>query len=249
MGDALGDRMKQYEGMETERASMPRLPIVVRIDGKGFSNWTAGLGLPFDERLQQLRVEVTRKLVEEFGATIGYCQSDEISLVLLSPREKSRPYCGGKFQKIVSHTASAATAFWNSMVPLYLPEKIGVPAMFDSRAWCVPDLEEAANALLWRERDATKNSVCAAARALYKHDDILGQSLAKMQDMLFRKGVNWNDYPDWAKRGTYLGWKTSSDSISGAERRAVRVLNLPPAGKIENLPEVLFSGAEPLLKQ
>jgi tRNA(His) 5'-end guanylyltransferase len=46
--DALGDRMKLYEQIEAGRAAIPRLPILVRIDGKGFSSWTKGLGRPYD---------------------------------------------------------------------------------------------------------------------------------------------------------------------------------------------------------
>jgi tRNA(His) guanylyltransferase len=264
--DALGDRMKMYEGMETGRVSMPRLPLMIRIDGKGFSNWTRGLRYPFDERLQALRVEVTKRLVEALGARAGYCQSDEISLALWAEDEKSSLYCGGKLQKIVSHSASMATAFWNLLVPIYLPEKAGLPAMFDSRAWSVPDLDEAANVFWWRELDATKNSVSMAARSVYSHKEIFGKTSSEMQEMLFKKGINWNDYPVWAKRGTYLGRRPFGRTLTAEEiellppkhdarrnpdmvvtRSGVLDLNLPPLGKVTNRVDVLFRGADPIL--
>ena len=264
--DALGDRMKMYEGMETGRVGMPRLPLMVRIDGKGFSRWTRGLRYPFDERLQALRVEVSRKLVEELGAVAGYCQSDEITLMLWARDTKTALYCGGKFQKIVSHSASMATAYWNQLVPEFLPEKVGQPAMFDARAWNVPTQEEAVNVFLWREWDASKNSVSMAARAYYSSKEIFGKNSPEMQEMLFKKGINWNDYPVWAKRGTYLGRRTFNRKLTPDElsqlpprhdarrnpdmvitRTGVTVLDLPPLGQIANRIGVIFDGDEPIM--
>ena len=268
MSDALGERMKLYEGMETGRAGMPSLPLMIRIDGKGFSNWTRGLKYPFDERLQALRVETTRKLMEEFGAIVGYCQSDEISLILWAREAKTALYCGGKFQKVVSHSASCATAFWNQLVPEFLPEKVGRPAMFDARAWNVPTREEAVNTLRWRELDATKNSVSMAARSLYSHKEITGKTSSEMQEMLFLKGVNWNDYPAWAKRGSFLGRRSLERTLTPAEiealpprhfarnnpdmkvsRQQIQELDLPPLGSTSNPVEIIFEGAAPIFKK
>lgn len=262
--DALGDRMKLYEGIETGRAGIPRLALMIRIDGKKFSSWTRGLVYPFDERLQALRVEVTKQLVEALGARVGYCQSDEISLALWAEDEKTSLYCGGKFQKIVSHSASMATAFWNQLVPKFLPEKAELPALFDSRAWNVPDLDEAANVFLWRELDASKNSVSMAARSVYSNKEIFGKTSSEMQEMLFRKGIDWNNYPAWAKRGTYLGRRFFGRTLSAEEiallppkhdarknpsmivdRSAVVDLDLPPLREVSNRVDVLFRGAKP----
>jgi tRNA(His) guanylyltransferase len=259
--DALGDRMKMYEGMETERRSMPRLPLMVRIDGKGFSKWTRGLQYPFDPRLESLRVATTKHLVREMGAVVGYCQSDEITLAMWAQCQKTSLYCQGKFQKVVSHAASITTAVFNSLVPQYLPEKVGTPAMFDARAWCVPSLEEAANVLLWREQDASKNSVSMAARSVYSHSQIVNKSCAEMQEMLFQAGINWNDYPDWAKRGTYVARRENLRAFSTEEleslppkhearrnpnlkvlRNDIVVLDLPPIGTLPNRVEILFKG-------
>lgn len=53
MNDALGDRMKLYEGAEAQRRLIPLLPAIIRLDGKGFHNWTRCLKRPYDERLVQ----------------------------------------------------------------------------------------------------------------------------------------------------------------------------------------------------
>lgn len=178
MTDALGDRMKLYEQAEAGRAALPLLPVCLRLDGRSFSAWTRGLQRPFDPRLSALMIEVTTKLVEETGALVGYTQSDEISLVLYSDDPKSELWFAGKLQKLTSVAASFATAHFNARVPALLPERSGRLACFDCRAWTVPSLEEAANVLVWREVDATKNSVSMAAREFYSHRALHGHGRA-----------------------------------------------------------------------
>lgn len=264
--DDLGDRMKLYEGREAQRRALPGLPVIVRIDGKGFSKWTKGLKYPFDERLEQCRQHTMRRLITETGALMGYHQSDEMSLVLYSGTSKSQIYADGRYQKIVSHTASMAANAWRKAVKLYIPEKDGLDADFDSRAWEVPSLEEAANALMWREWDASKNSVSMAARSVYSHKEINGKNGSEMQDMLMEKGINWSQYEAWAKRGTFMGRRSYDRVLSPEElealppkhnarlnpgmvvtRSEIQVLDLPQMAKIKNRVEVLL-GALPVVE-
>ena len=103
MGDDLGDRMKRYEGGDT---FMPLLPVLVRLDGKNFSNFTKGLERPYDERLSKLMVATATVLAEETNAAIAYTQSDEITLVLFSSCFKSQIYFNGKASKVISILAA-----------------------------------------------------------------------------------------------------------------------------------------------
>jgi tRNA(His) guanylyltransferase len=44
---AIGDRMKLYEAASD--SFLPwRLPVILRVDGRGFHRYTNGLGRPFD---------------------------------------------------------------------------------------------------------------------------------------------------------------------------------------------------------
>ena len=52
--DALGDRMKAYEKIETMQKFPPNSILCVRIDGRSFSKFTKGLQRPYDERLSKL---------------------------------------------------------------------------------------------------------------------------------------------------------------------------------------------------
>jgi hypothetical protein len=45
--------------------------------------------------------------------------------------------------------------------------------------------------LIWRELDATRNSIQMAAQALYSHTQLHQKNTARMQEMLWQKGINW----------------------------------------------------------
>jgi tRNA(His) guanylyltransferase len=265
VGDVMGDRMKGYEAVEAQRRLMPLLPAVVRLDGRGFSRWTGGLKRPFDPRLSTCMIELTRALVEETNARVGYTQSDEISLILYSNRTTSQLYFDGRVQKICSCLAGFAALTFAGLVRAHIPEKSARPAMFDCRVWNVPTLEEASNAILWREYDATKNSIEMAARCYYSHNALLGKHGGEMQELLHRKGVNWNDYPAFFKRGSYIQRRVITRAFTAeqiellppkhaartnpnlvVERSEIRPLDLPPLNRVKNRVDVLIHGADPI---
>jgi tRNA(His) guanylyltransferase len=266
--DEFGNRMKLYEGKESDRTFLPLLPICVRLDGKGFSKFTKGLQRPYDIRLITLMGLVTKFLVEETDARIGYTQSDEISLIIYSENYKSQTYFDGRIQKIVSTLASLTTAKFNQLKPEYIPEKANKLACFDCRAWQVPNQIEAVNNILWREKDATKNSISMAAQHYYSHKELLNKNSKQKQEMLFEKGINWNDYPDNFKRGTYVIRKRVSKKFSVEdleklppkhralqepdlviERSEVNLVTLPPLASISNKIGVIFGGEDPILEK
>ena len=165
---SLGDRMKSYEFPSTSRKAFKGQPMVVRLDGKSFHNFTKGLKRPYDERLSKLMVATTMALVDRFQAKVGYTQSDEISLVWNIECDSSAEFpFDGRFQKMESLLASYATAFFNKKLAEFLPEKEDELPTFDARAFVVPNLMEAYHALLWRQQDATKNAISMAAQIAY----------------------------------------------------------------------------------
>ena len=104
--DDFGDRMKLYEGAESSRRLMPLLPIMARLDGRSFHSFCRGLNRPFDERFKSLMVSVTKFLVEETNAVVGYRQSDESSLCWYSDNIKSQVFFDGRIQKMCSILAA-----------------------------------------------------------------------------------------------------------------------------------------------
>ena len=75
--------------------------------------------------------------------------------------------------------------------------------MFEARCFNLPH-HDVVNYFIWRQQDATRNSVSMAAQAEYSPKQLHGKKNADMQDMLMAVGVNWNDYPTRFKRGMAL---------------------------------------------
>ena len=180
----LEDRMLSYESREARRTFIPRLPIMVRLDGRSFHKVTRHCECPFDAGFHSLMVAVAKTLAGETTAPVAYVQSDEITLALWYDNRDAEPYFGGRVQKIVSSLAGMASAEFNAVGGGYVGSLPSIPATFDCRAWQVPSLEEAANVLIWREQDASRNSVQMAARAVFSHKECHGKNASELQDML-----------------------------------------------------------------
>ncbi|WP_189523692.1 MULTISPECIES: tRNA(His) guanylyltransferase Thg1 family protein [unclassified Mesorhizobium] len=203
--DTLGDYLKSIEGAETSRRGLPGQAVYIRIDGNRFSKFTKGMERPFDRRMSAAMIETAKGLVTEFGAALGYTQSDEISLVLWEPVPTSELAHGGKFQKLASRTASKATHLFyraamanglEAFVERQFPE-------FDSRAFAV-SLEDAAKAIYWREMDARKNAIQMAARHHFSAKALHEKHADDQLAMLAGAGVDFDAFPTFFKRGTLI---------------------------------------------
>lgn len=263
--DELGDRMKAYEQRETDRRFMNFIPVIARMDGRGFSRWTRGLRRPYDENLSQVMIEVTRQLVKETGARIGYTQSDEITLVMMIDEVGRKMMFDGKAQKLCSILASLTTSCF--LVECMkrggeLAERAMRGAQFDARIFQVPSRTEAANAVLWREQDAVKNAITMAARSFYEHADLQGKSGIEMQAMMLAKGQDFNDYPSFFRRGSFLQVRSRTETLPedvltriGVDRndvdqavftrRSIERIEMPAFAKVVNREDVIFESAEP----
>lgn len=229
--DSLGDRMKEYESVSKNRL-MKRTPVIIRIDGKSFHVFARGFAKPFDDVLIKTMQETTKYLCEHIqGCVMGYTQSDEITLVLEDYHDINvGTWFDYEVQKMCSIAASMATMvfnkefervstlWWmthspNANVTQEEYEKIckqyetyekaiSKGAMFDARCFNVPK-DDVTNCVLWRQQDATRNSIQMVAQANFSHKELQGKSCNMLQDMLHeQRGINWNDFPVHKKRGT-----------------------------------------------
>ena len=229
----LGDRMKNnYENI-TRYYLTRRMPVIIRVDGRSFHTFTKGFKKPFDDVLVKTMQDTMKYLCENVqGCVLGYTQSDEISLVLTDYAELTTDaWFGNNLQKMCSVSASMATLAFNKFFSgrvqefMYdccdefgddvLPEKQNDyelahnvyfkkfnSAMFDSRVFTIPK-EEVCNYLIWRQQDATRNSIQSVGQANFSQKELHGKSCNDIQDMLMiQKGINWNDYSTTLKRGS-----------------------------------------------
>ena len=75
-------------------------------------------------------------------------------------------------------------------------------AMFDARVFNIPK-EEVTNCIYWRQLDASRNSIQMVGQANFSHKELQNKSCSNIQDMLMtQKGINWNDFPTYQKRGS-----------------------------------------------
>ena len=210
----LGDRMKNnYENISRYYLTR-RMPVIIRIDGKSFHTFTRGFKKPFDDVFVKTMQDTMKYLCENIqGCVLGYTQSDEISLVLVDYAELTTDaWFGNNLQKMCSVSASMATMAFNKFFYINMPadeENSGTyykalekGAMFDSRVFTIPK-EEVCNALIWRQQDATRNSIQSVGQANFSQKELHGKSCNNIQDMLMiQKGINSNDYATTLKRGS-----------------------------------------------
>lgn len=214
MNDPIGDRMKRYE-RASKSALTWRLPVIVRIDGRAFHTYTRDCDRPFDESLVAAMNACAAAVCEDAqGAALAYVQSDEISILLHGYRRLgSQPWFDNEVQKIVSISASIAAATMTALSPLIFGEiKL---ASFDARAFVLPEAE-VCNYFIWRQQDATRNALRMVAGTHYSHRDLHEKNTSEMQEMLFAKGVNFNNVPTHHKRGRCVTRGTYE--VNGATR-------------------------------
>lgn len=215
--DSLGDRMKTYEAVP-KNYLMRRTPVIIRIDGCHFHSFTRKFKKPFDNVFMEAMKWTTFDLCSHIqGCVMGYTQSDEISLVLCDyKRLNSAAWFDDQVQKICSVSASMASSFFvrafdtmvddltdGDVVPeIYRSAYQSGTPYFDARCFNLP-VEEVCNYMIWRQQDATRNSILGLAQSLYSHKEMQGVSCKALQDKMFEeKGVNWNDLETPKKRGT-----------------------------------------------
>jgi len=207
MKDALGDRMKEYE--KRSKTQLPRRSYcLMRLDGKNFSKYCAKLKKPFDAGFAEDMNETAAFLCKEIqGAKFAFVQSDEISILITDFDDiKSEGWFDYDVQKMTSISASLASNKFNEMRlkrSLSTLENFRFGA-FDCRVWSVSDPFEVANTFLWRQKDCTRNSITMATLSVYSDKEQKGKNSDEKQEMLFQKGINWNDYPVRFKRGGFI---------------------------------------------
>lgn len=266
--DPMSIRMKSFEDFSTNTSLFPKLPICLRLDGRGFSKLTKklkGAGNPFNQAFFDCMLDLTKFLVKETNALIGYTQSDEITLIVNPGAKIEDTVFGGRLQKIASVFAAMASVEFNFILEENDLEQLSARSpVFDCRVWNVPSKEEAANVLLWRERDATRNSLTMAALAYYNHKEVLHKNSSDKHEMLHQKEVNWNDYPIHFKRGIYVRSNTVTSKYSTEDlgklppqhaarknpnleiiRKEYVEIDMPPFEQVVNRADVIFKQEDP----
>lgn len=180
--------------------------IIVRLDGRSFTKFTKknNFQKPFDGVFQDA-MEVTLMHLMDIGfrTVYGYSQSDEFSILLHIDDDTFNR----KTRKINSIFASSAGAVFS----LYMQQ----PVAFDSRVIPLPNIKLVCDYFDWRQEDAFRNALNSYCYwQLRKEGDSPSDAQAYLnkysfqdkQDLLFSRGINFNNVTNWHKRGFGAYW-------------------------------------------
>lgn len=233
----LDRRMRVFETAH-DLCILPDMYMVARLDGRGFTRLLRerhAFEAPFDPKFRDMMVETGRHLMEcGFKFSLCYSQSDEISL-LFHPEDAS---FGRKLRKLNSVLAGEASAKLSLL--------LGGIASFDCRISQLPRAENVVDYFRWRNEDAHRNALNAHCYWLLRRLDrkpeeaqreLDGLSVAAKNELLFRQGgVNFNELPQWERRGWALYWEAAAkqavnartgEAVEVERRRLTHNLDLP----------------------
>jgi tRNA(His) 5'-end guanylyltransferase len=198
-GDSLGDRMKGYE-MAFRFVLPKRMPLIIRLDGRSWHTYTQHLTKPLDTNLINAMDQVAIKLCQEIdGVVLAYVQSDEISILIHNYKTlQTQAWFDNQVQKLCSISASIAAAKMTALSHSIFGEI--KEAHFDSRCFILPE-SEVCNYFLWRQRDASRNSVQMLARSLASYKECENKNNAELQELIIQKDQNWNNWLTSYRRG------------------------------------------------
>jgi tRNA(His) guanylyltransferase len=205
--DDLDLKMRVYETAH-DRCILPQMYVVARIDGRGFTKLTKEVHkfeAPFDVKFRDLMIATVQHLMNcGFNIIYGYTESDEISLLFHFDENSF----GRKTRKLISILAGEASGKFSAL--------LGDVAAFDCRLSEFPNQDLVVDYFRWRNEDAHRNALNAHCYWRLRKDNfskneatnkIEGLSIAEKNELLFQYGINFNELPNWQKRGVGIYWQ------------------------------------------
>ncbi len=204
----LDKKMRVYETAH-DHSVLPGLYMVARIDGRSFTTLTKdkhNFEAPYDIKFRNMMVETVKHLMQcGFKVVYGYTQSDEISLLF----HRDERTFERKERKLNSVLAGEASAKFSLL--------LGDIGAFDCRICQLPNEKLVVDYFRWRNEDAHRNALNAHCYWSLRNEGVspkdatenfLKMSTAEKNEFLFQKGINFNELPNWQKRGMGIYWES-----------------------------------------
>jgi tRNA(His) guanylyltransferase len=199
--DELDEKMRVFETAH-DHCVLPGIYIVARLDGRSFTKLTKeklDFERPFDVRFRDAMTSTVEHLMNcGFNVVYGYTESDEISLLF----NLSENAFGRKVRKINTILAGEASAHFSL--------KLNAHCVFDSRICQLPNKQLVVDYFRWRNEDAHRNALNAHCYWKLREQNVSARqataefskkSVEDKKGFLFQNGVDFNDVPQWQKRG------------------------------------------------
>lgn len=251
--NSLDKKMRIYETAH-DHSILPELYIVARIDGRCFTRLTKEVhkfDAPYDIRFRDIMVKTVEHLMScGFKVIYGYTQSDEISLLF----DISEQTFDRKERKLNSVLAGEASAKFSLLL-----NDIGV---FDCRISQLPTKSLVVDYFRWRNEDASRNALNSHCYWLLREEGkkpdavakrLSGVSVADKNELLFKRGINFNDIPTWQKRGIGIYWEIyeksaknmqTGEAVTATRKRLKVDYDLPMKGEYSSFIGSLLENTE-----
>ncbi|MCH2207890.1 MAG: hypothetical protein MK132_18710 [Lentisphaerales bacterium] len=229
--DELDAKMRVFETAH-DHCVLPGIYMVARLDGRSFTKLTKEklvFERPFDRRFRDAMVSTVEHLMNcGFKVIYGFTESDEISLLF----DFDENAFGRKIRKVNTILAGEASAHFSL--------KLHSHCVFDSRICQLPNKNLVVDYFRWRNEDAHRNALNAYCYWMLRDQGVDARtataefskkSVVSKNEFLFQNGVNFNDLPQWQKRGVGLYFeeflKDAENPLTGekvqAKRRRLKV--------------------------
>jgi tRNA(His) 5'-end guanylyltransferase len=218
MNNKLADRISSYQEISNHKL-LPRIPIIISVNGRGFSKITNLLDKPYCNELNGCMLSTMLKLCLSIeGALFAYYHNDEITIVTTNDQgPDTEVWYKGDIQKICSVSSSLATLNFNKCASEANLNLTGEP-IFTSEVFAVPNVVEATNTIVYKQQHNFHASIrfacfyellkCGRDKNKIK-DTLVGLSADEIVELLSQEcGINFNDYPSVFRKGAAC-YKTS----------------------------------------
>ena len=205
--DELDQRMRVFESSQ-DYCVLPGIYMVARMDGRCFTRLTKEIHpfeAPYDPVFRDYMIETVKHLMHcGFRTRYGYTQSDEISILF----HRDENTFQRKLRKLDSILAGEASAKFSLL--------LGDTGTFDCRISQLPTEQLVVDYFRWRNEDAHRNALNAhcywnlrkeGKSSTEANEFLLNMPVSQKNEFLFQKGINFNELPNWQKRGIGVYWE------------------------------------------
>jgi len=206
-------RHHQYES-SYDYQIIPRLPVIIKVDGRNFSRLTRRLDRPFCSKLINVFKNKLLQAIQQIdGAVFGFQYSDRFVFVLRNDRTfEEKPFCQNQIQDINGLVSSIISVnFFKNLVLEDELNELDGDAIFKTKVFALPSLNEVVNHLILKQQLCYGDAIFRATQAEYikiygkvEADRLLsGKKLDEKIDLL--KSECDIDYEDYYPKAYRLG--------------------------------------------
>jgi hypothetical protein len=234
----IAERMTACEGSGADRRLEASLPVIARLQAHLPAAFKKALQRPHDAGVQQCMNAAAAAAAQDAGAHFVYTHDLEIVLAW----DTLQLWHGGDVLKMSSRLASiAALSFYRAM-PEHLPALLEHAPTFEARTYNVPTREAAVEAFMWRQWLALRHATHRVALAHFPGEAIADRTEEQLKQTLFNRGFRWTDV------ARELRFGASGQRRRGEQRVEYVDIEIPGFDQIANGSDLLFEGAEPILR-